>query len=142
MELMPSKYLCNRAASRWNHRLLLLDVIVDRAVRIHLLDVLEALDGSLDRLEIRHRAAKPAFCDVVLAAFLGGFLNALLRLLLRADKQNLPALANRRGEEVRRRFKLRERLAQINDVNAVARVEDEGLHLGVPTLRLMSKMNA
>ncbi len=34
------------------------------------------------------------------------------------------------------------RLAQVDDVNAVARVEDERLHLGVPTLRLVSEMDA
>jgi hypothetical protein len=37
---------------------------------------------------------------------------------------------------------LRERLAEVDDVNAVTRIEDEGLHLGVPTLRLMSEMDA
>jgi len=39
-------------------------------------------------------------------------------------------------------FQLRERLTQVNDVNAVARVEDEGLHLGIPTSRLVSEMDA
>ena len=45
-------------------------------------------------------------------------------------------------EKIARRFQLRERLAQVNDMNPVARVEDEGLHLGIPTLRLMSEMDA
>jgi hypothetical protein len=34
-----------------------------------------------------------------------------------------------------------ERLAQVDDVDPVARVEDELLHLWVPTLRLVSEMN-
>ena len=125
-----------------DHRLLLLDVIVDRAVRVHLLDFLEPFDGGLDGVEIRHRAAEPAFGDIKLAAIFGGFLDALLRLFLGADEQNFSAPANRRGEKIARGFELRERLAQINDVDAVARVEDERLHLGIPTLRLMSEMDA
>ena len=96
----------------------------------------------LDGVEIRQRAAEPAFGDVKLAAFLGGFLDALLRLLFGADKHHLAALADGGGQEIARRFELRERLAEVNDVNAVARVEDERLHLGVPTLRLVSEMDA
>jgi hypothetical protein len=37
---------------------------------------------------------------------------------------------------------LRSRFAQVDDVDAVARVEDEGLHLGIPTLGLVSKVDA
>jgi hypothetical protein len=37
---------------------------------------------------------------------------------------------------------LGERLAQVNDVNAVARVKDERFHLRVPAPRLVSKMDA
>ena len=125
-----------------DHRLLLLDVIVDGTVRVHLLDFLEALDGGFDRGIIRQRAAEPAFDDVKLPAFLRGFLDALLCLFLGADEKNFPALANGRGKKIARGFELRERLAQINDVDAVARVEDERLHLGIPTLRLMSEMDA
>ena len=59
---------------------------------------MERLDGG----EIRQRAAEPAFGDVKLAAFLGGFLDALLRLLLGADEQHLAALADGRRRENRR----------------------------------------
>jgi hypothetical protein len=45
-------------------------------------------------------------------------------------------------QEIAGRFQLRQRLAQVNDVDAVARVEDEGLHLGVPTPGLMPEMDA
>jgi hypothetical protein len=77
-----------------------------------------------------------------LAAFLRSFLDALLRLFLGADEQNFAAFADRCGEKIARGFELRERFAQINDVDAVARVEDERLHLGIPTLRLMAEMDA
>ena len=83
-----------------------------RAVRFHLLNFLEAFDGGLDGVEIRQRAAEPAFGDVKLAAFLGGFLDALLRLFLGADEKDLAAFADGRGEKITRGFELRERLAE------------------------------
>ena len=125
-----------------NHGLLLLDVVVNGTVRIHLFNLLHPLDGGLDGVEIGHRAAQPAFGDIKLAAFLGGFLDALLRLLLGADKQDFPAPANRRRQKLARGFELHDRLAQVDDMDAIARVEDERLHLGIPTLGLMSEMDA
>ena len=41
-----------------------------------------------------------------------------------------------------RLLELTDRLAQIDDVNLVALLEDERLHLRVPTLGLMAKVNA
>ena len=89
-----------------DHRLLLLDVIVDRAVRVHLLNFLEPLEGGLDRVVIGQRAAEPAFGDIKLAAILRGFLDALLRLLFGADENDFAALANGRGEKIARGFEL------------------------------------
>jgi hypothetical protein len=66
----------------------------------------------------------------------------MLRLLFGADEQNFSALADGVGEKIQGGMQLRLGLAQINDVNPVARVKDERLHLGIPTLRLMSKMDA
>ena len=79
---------------------------------------------------------------IELAAFLGGVLDGLLGLLLGADEQHFAAFAHGRREEIAGGFQLVERLAQVNDVNAVAGVEDEGLHLGVPAFGLVSKMDA
>ena len=42
----------------------------------------------LDGVEIRQGAAEPAFGDIILAAFLGGFLHGLLGLFLGADEQD------------------------------------------------------
>ena len=47
--------------------------------------------------------------DIKLAAFLRGFLDALLRLFLGADEQDFSAFANGRGEKIAGRFELRER---------------------------------
>ena len=66
---------------------------------------------------------------------------ACLRLLLGADKQHFVAFAHRGREEIAGRFQLVERLAQVDDMDAVARVEDERLHLGVPPFGLVSEMD-
>ena len=66
---------------------------------------------------------------------------ACLRLLLGADEQHFAAFAHRGGEEIARRFQLAERLAQVDDVNAVAGVKDERLHLRVPPFGLVPEMD-
>ena len=139
---MPSKYFVEPAGFAADDRLLLLAIIGQRAVRVHFLNFLQPLDGGFDRVVIRQRAAEPAFGDKKLAAFLRGVLDALLRLLFGADEHHLAALADRFRQKVARGFELRERLAEVNDVNAVARIEDERLHLGIPTPRLVSEMDA
>ena len=74
-----------------------------RAVGFHLLDLLEAGDGAFDGGEIGQGAAQPAFGDVKLAAFLGGFLDRLLGLFFGADEQHLAALGDHVAEEIGRR---------------------------------------
>jgi len=96
----------------------------------------------MEVLTVAKFVSEPALDHEHLAGFLGRFLDADLRLLLGAHEQNFSALADSSGEEIQGCFELRLGLAQINDMNSVARVEDERLHLGVPTLRLMSKMDA
>ena len=91
---------------------------------------------------IREGAAEPALGDEILAAFLRGFLDRLLRLLLGADEDDLAALGHGLGEELARSFELREGFAEVNDVNAVTRVKDERFHLGIPTPRLVSEVDA
>ena len=78
----------------------------------------------------------------MLAAELGRFLDGFLGLFLGADEQNLAALADSVGKKIARCLKLFDRLAEVDDVNAVARVENERLHFGVPAFGLVSEMNA
>ena len=125
-----------------DHRLLLLDVIVDRAIGFHLFDLFKASDGFLDGFKIGECAAQPAFSDIELAAFPGRFLDGLLGLLLGADKKNFSALAHGGTQEVTGRFQLIERFAEVNDMDAIAGIEDERLHLRIPTFGLMSEMDA
>ena len=125
-----------------NHRLFLFDVIVDGAVRFHLFDLLEARDGAFDGGEIGQRTAEPAFGHIKLAAFLGRFFDGLLRLFFGADKKHFAALADRRGQEVAGCLQLVERAAEVDDMNAIAGIEDEGFHLGIPPFGLVPKMDA
>ena len=41
-----------------------------------------------------------------------------------------------------RGFELLDGVFEVNDVDAIARFEDEGLHLGVPTLGAVTEMDA
>ena len=120
----------------------LLAVRVQRAVGFPFLDFLQARDRAFDGIEIRQGAAEPALGHIILVAVLGGFLDRLLGLFFSADKQHLAAFAHRFGQKIAGRLQLSERLAQINDVNAVACVKDERFHLRVPAPRLVSKMDA
>ncbi len=63
-------------------------------------------------------------------------------MLLGADKQNFAAFADGVGKKAARGFQLVKRLAQVNDVNTIAGIEDERLHLGVPPFGLVSEMDA
>ena len=125
-----------------DHGLLLLDVLVHRAVRLHALNFLHALHGALDGLEVGQGAAEPALGDEGLAAGLGRFLDGFLGLLLGADEEDVAALGRGSGEEFAGFFHLNDRLGQVDDVDAVAGLEDESLHLGVPATGLMAEMNA
>ena len=116
--------------------------MIDAAVGFHLFDLLHAGDGLLDGLEIGERAAEPAFRHIELAAFLGGFLDGLLGLLLGADEQHAPPLPTVVVRKSQAASQAGECLAEVDDMNAVAGIEDERLHLGVPTLGLMSEMDA
>ncbi len=124
------------------HGLFLFAVIVDRAIGFPFLNGLEAGDGAFDGVEIGQGAAQPAFGDVELPAGLGGLFDGFLGLLLGADKQDAAAFGDQGVQVVAGRFQLRQRFAQVNDVDAVARVEDERLHPGVPTPGLMPEMDA
>ena len=57
-------------------------------------------------------------------------------------KSTLPPLADDAVQEVAGGFQLGEGFAQVDDMNAVAGIEDEGLHLGIPAPGLMAEMDA
>jgi hypothetical protein len=79
--------------------------------------------------------------DVELPARQCGFFYRFLRLLLATDKQNSATAACDFLEEIGSPPELPYRFIQIDDVNLIALLKDERLHLWIPTLRLVSKMN-
>jgi len=79
---------------------------------------------------------------VILGAFFSRLGDRLCRLPLGADKEKPTTLGNGFPNRVQCRVKQRHGLRQIHDVNAVARAIDEWPHAGIPTLRLVAKVNA
>ena len=77
-----------------------------------------------------------------LPAGLRGFLDRLLGLLLGADEQHLSALRDGVEKELAGILELHDGLAQVDDVDAVAGIENEGLHLRVPATGLVTEMHA
>ena len=75
-----------------------------------------------------------------MTASLGGFTDSFLGLLFGAYEEDLAALTTGRGQKIAGGFELFEGFAEVDDVDAVARIEDELLHLGVPTLGLVTEM--
>src|SRR5438093_1694826 len=76
------------------------------------------------------------------AGSLGLLGDRLLRLLLRTNEEDLPAVGGEVAHERVRLLDARERLLQVDDVDAVPLHEDESLHLRVPAARLVSEMDS
>ncbi len=79
---------------------------------------------------------------VELRRFLGRFGNRFLRLTLGADEQHAAALGNDVTDRLQSRVQHRDGLRQIDDVNTVTFTIDELAHAGVPTLGLVTVVNA
>src|SRR6267143_5540293 len=108
---------------------------------LHLAQLLEALDPLFDRAEVGQHPAHPAAVDEVHAAARGLGLDRLLGLLLGANEEHRPATCGDVAREVPRVVKEPDGLLQVDDVDAVARGEDVGLHLRVPAAGLMPEMD-
>ena len=61
---------------------------------------------------------------------------------LQPTKSTFLPLAAMSLQEILRGLELLDRVFEVDDVDAVARFENEGLHLGVPALRAVAKMDA
>ena len=105
-------------------------------------EVVETLDALLDRDEVGEEPAEPALVHVVHPRALGLLGDGFLRLLLRPDEEDLPAVAGEVAHERVRLLNPGERLLKIDDVDAVPLHEDEALHLRVPAARLMSEVDS
>ena len=77
----------------------------------------------------------------MLTAGLCGFPHGFLSLLFGAHEEHLRALAGHVAEKVTGVVQLSDALAQVDNMDSVARVENERLHFRVPALGLMSEMD-
>ena len=125
--------LCGHALARRQQLELTLGLVA--------LEIVQAADALVDRLEVREQAAEPAVVDVRHAGALGDLLDGVARLLLRADEEDGAAAAGELGREVLRLREQPLRLQQVDDVDAAALAVDEAAHLRVPAARLMAEVD-
>ncbi len=111
-------------------------------LEVDLLELLEALEALVDGREVGEHAAEPALVDVG-HADAGGLLgDGLLGLLLGADEHDRAAVRDGLLDELVGAVDVRQRLEQVDDVDAVALGEDETLHLRVPATGLVPEVDA
>ena len=101
-----------------------------------------ACDALLDRFVVGQGAAQPAVIHVELTASLSGFFHGVLSLALATHEEDALAFAGQITEEIRSGIDLFESFLKVEDVDLIPGFEDEGFHLRVPTLGLMTKMDA
>src|SRR5690606_6267749 len=109
---------------------------------VHRLEHLEPLDRLVHSREVRMHAAQPPLVHVRHAdprRLLG---DGLLRLLLRPDEEDGPAVRDGLLDELVRTVDVGKGLLQVDDVDPVALREDEALHLRVPPTGLVAEVDA
>ncbi len=129
-----------RALTRQTQRLFLVEAL-DGAALEHGLQLLEALDGLADRLEVGQHASEPAMVDKGHATAHRLFANGFAGGALGADEEHLAAVGRQGAHEIDGILVERQRLFEIDDVNLVTVPEDKGTHLGVPVTGLVTEMN-
>jgi hypothetical protein len=112
------------------------------AVGGHRLELAQPRQAALDRREVGEEPAEPALVHVEHAAALRFFGDRVLRLALGADEEHGAARGGDVGDEVGGLAIEPGGAAEVQDVNPVPLAEDVGLHLRVPTLRLVSEVDA
>src|SRR5690606_36323019 len=123
-------------------RRLVLRKEIPLALLLLLLEALERLEPPANRDPVGQRAAQPAGVHVELAAALGLAANDVLGLLLGTDEKNVLATGRKAADELVRRLQHRDRLLQVQDVDAIALREDVALHLRVPAVLLVTEVDA
>ena len=123
-------------------KLLLREAALGGVLEVELLELLHARETLADRLEVGEESTEPALVHVGLAdagRLLG---DDFLRLLLRADEQDGATVGDRLPHELVRLVDVRQRLLQVDDVDAGALGEDEALDLRVPPTGLVPEVDA
>ena len=124
------------------HQRLFLAHAIEGSILPHGLQLLEPLDGLLDRLVVGQHASEPAMIDVGHPAALCLFLDGLLCGPLGPHEQNGALFRGQAAQEIERLFEQGNRLFKVDNVNLVASAKDVGRHLGMPVTGLVAKVNA
>src|SRR6185436_6495755 len=113
-------------------------------IGLHRLKLLETLDGLLYGLEVGEQAAQPALVNVVLTSSLSFLAHRILRLSLRANKEDglAAVFCDCSAYKSERVAKHSLRLLQVNNVNAVALAKDVFLHLRIPAPNLVAEVHS
>ena len=114
---------------------------IERAVLLHLVEVVQTVDRLLDGLEVGHHTAGPTHVDIVHSATGSLFLDGFRRLLLRTHKQQRSALFGQLADEVIRLVELFHGFLQVDNINTVPLRENVLLHFRVPSSGVVSEMN-
>src|SRR5690606_29498711 len=110
-------------------------------LEVELLELLHARETLGHGREVGEETAEPALVDVGLADARRLLCDRLLRLLLGSDEEDRAAVGDRLLDEVVRLVDVRQRLLEVDDVDARALGEDEALDLRVPAAGLVPEVN-
>ncbi len=124
------------------HRDFFLRKPLEIALKLHVLQLAQTRDPFLNRREVRERAAQPALVDEERSRALGLLAHDVLCLLLGTDEQDHAAGPGQLLDRFVGFAEFLNREREIDNVDAVALLEDERLHLGVPTARLVTEVDA
>ena len=124
------------------HERLSLGELLEGAVIGLRLEVAQALDGLANRLVVREHAAKPTLVDVGLADARSLLPDDLGGSSLGADEEDLVLLRGHRANLTEHLAQARKSLFEIDDVDLVARAENERRHLGIPIASLVAEVHA
>ena len=115
---------------------------VERAVLLHLAQLLKAADSGFNRLEVCEHAAEPSRVDIVHAAAERFLFHRVHRLLFGADEQDVLAVLCELADEHVRLFHFLHGLLQVDNIDTVALGKNIFGHFGVPAPCLMSEVDA
>ncbi len=125
-----------------NQELLLGEAGGGHVLEVDELELLQALKALVHGGEVGEHATEPTLVDVRHADARRLLGDGLLGLLLRTHEHDGAAVGDGLLDELVGAVDVRQRLEQVDDVDAVALGEDEALHLRVPATGLVTEVDA